>query len=282
MRTIAEIKNEMTELFVLDGTIRELYGLDPAKTFDEQFSRTSIESIIFYIIAVCAWTLETLFIRHKQEIKEMIDQLKPHTARWYAQKARAFQYGVDLKQDTDEYDNTGKTDEDVEKERIVKYAAVVEKAGVVYVKAATETDGERQALSELQKEALTNYFKQVKDAGVKLEIVSQPAELFNVKIDIYYDPQIFDNTLSRLDSTGRTVHAAIKNHVQNLPFNGEYRNSALITALLQVEGVVIVELYQSTANGAPIPAKITPASGYFKVDADTLNINPIPYETVSD
>lgn len=282
-RTIAEIKDELTARFVEDENIRNLYGLDPAKKFDEQFSRISLESILFYTVAVCTWTLESLFDKHQKEVEDYINQMKPHSLLWYANKAKAFQCGHSLKKDDDRYDNSALTDEEVKAAQVIKYAAVVEKAAVVYVKVAGETGGKRGKLSQLQEDALTTYFKEVKDAGVKLEIVNSEADLFNVHMDVYYNPQMLDSNLNSLGNGGnKVVQRTIAGFVENLPFNGEYRNSALISELLKIDGVELVELHQATCNGEPINAKEVPGSGYFKADIDNMNIKTIAYETVSE
>ena len=272
----------MTDVFITNDTVKALYGLDSKKSFEDQFSKVSLESILFYVVAVSVWTLEKLFDRHKQEVTELIDELKSHSLRWYANKAKAFQLGKSLIPDTDQYDNTGLTDEQIREQQVVKYSAVTEKAAIVYVKVATGSEGARMQLSPEQEAALTAYFKEVKDAGVKLKVVNDPADIFNVDIDVYYDPQVFDENLNRLDGTGKLVHDTIASFVENLPFNGEYRNSALINALTELSGVVLVELKKATANGQPVNAKCVPESGYFRVNKESLGINAIVYETVSD
>lgn len=272
----------MTDVFITNDTIKALYGLDPKKNFEDQFSKVSLESILFYVVAVSVWTLEKLFDRHRQECEDLINELKPHTLRWYANKAKAFQFGKSLIPDTDQYDNTGLTDEQIREQQVVKYSAVTEKAAIVYVKVATGSEGARTPLSPEQETALAAYFLEVKDAGVKLKIVNEPADEFNIDIDVYYDPQVFDAGLNRLDGRGRTIHDTIASFVENLPFNGEYRNSALVNALTELDGVVLVELKQASINGQPINAKRVPESGYFRVDKDSLNINAIVYEPVSD
>lgn len=281
-RTIAEIKKEMTDYFVKNDTIQALYELDPEKNFEDQFSKVSLESILFYIVAAAVWTLEKLFDRHRQETAALIDELKPHSLRWYANKAKAFQFGKSLVPDTDQYDNTGLADEEIREQQVVKYSAVTEKAAVVFIKVATGSEGARQQLSPEQEAAIEAYFKEVKDAGVKLNIVNLPADEFNVDIDVYYDPQVFDDSLNRLDGTGKKVHDTIASFVENLPFNGEYHNSALINTLTELDGVVLVELKKATANGQPVNAKYVPESGYFRVNKDLSGIKAIAYETVSD
>lgn len=282
-RTIAEIKKEMTDAFLQDKTIQTLYGVVSNQSFESQFSKVSLESIIFYIVATCVWTLETLFDRHHQEVTGLIDNLRPHTLLWYINKTKAFQSECALKPDSDLYDNTGLTEDDIAKKCIVKYAAAEEKNGIVYIKVATGEKGKRTPLSEVEEEALTSYLKKVKDAGIKLKIVNEPADKFGIEIDIYYDPQILHGDDLYLISTNKQpVHDTIASFVENLPFNGEYYNSSLINALLAVEGVILVDLKQATANGEPITAKRVPAPGYFQVDKNALKIKAFPYDTASN
>lgn len=281
-RTIAEIKNDMTRVFIANDTVKALYGLIPEKPFEDQFSKTSLESILFYVVATCAWTLEKLFDRHKQEVTDMINELKPHSLRWYANKAKAFQCGRSLEPDSDLYDNTGLTDEQIREQQVVKYSAVMERDSIVYVKVATGPAGNRTPLTTVQQVALADYFQKVKDAGVKLKIVNEPADEFGINIDVYYDPQVFDSNLDRIDKAGQTLHNTIASFVENLPFNGEYRNSALIKALTELDGVVMVQLNVATAQGVPIDAKSTPESGYFKIDKKNLIINAKAYEPLSE
>lgn len=272
----------MTDYFVRNDTIQALYELDPEKGFEDQFSKVSLESILFYVVAVSVWTLEKLFDRHRQEVTELINELKPHSLRWYANKAKAFQFGKSLVPDTDRYDNTDLSDEQIREQQVVKYAAVVEKAAIVYVKVATGPEGQRTQLTLEQETALGAYFKEVKDAGVKLKVINNLADLFNIDIDVYYDPQVFDNRLNRLDGTGKIVHDTIADFVENLPFNGEYRNSALINTLTKLDGVVFVELKRAIINGQPIDAIRVPEAGYFRVEKESLGINAKLYETVSN
>lgn len=281
-RSITEIKKGMTDVFVANDTVKALYDLDPSKGFDAQFSKVSLESILFYIVAVAVWSLETLFDRHKQEVTDLIDELKPHTRNWYRNKALAFQFGQSLIPDTDTYDNAGLTPEDITARQVVKYAAVVEVAAVVYIKVAGGEEGNRHPLSAEECTALKAYFKEMKDAGVALTVVNREADRFGIDIDIYYNPQIFNGKLERLDGTGTTVHNVITDFVENLQFNGEYRNSALINALSGVEGVELVDLHAATANGSPITARCTPESGYFSVSPEEMNIKAIAYETISN
>ena len=56
-RTINDIKKQMTDAFMADDAVRESYGFVEGDTFNGKFSSVSIESIIFYIIAACQYTI---------------------------------------------------------------------------------------------------------------------------------------------------------------------------------------------------------------------------------
>lgn len=286
-RKIADIKKEITDYFVQNDTVIGLYGLDSSKSFEDQFSKVSIESIAFYVVAVAIWTLETLFDAHKAEMTALIDATKPHRLKWYVDKTLSFQYGRDLIEDTDLYDNTDVTDEQINLERVVKYAAAVEQAGVVNIKVAgstgSPTDAQRMPLDVDQEAALLAYLKEIKDAGVKINLVNEAANAFTATLDIYYDPMILNAELTSLANGGNPVRDAVVDFIQNLPFNGEFRNAALVDRLQAVPGVVIPELHLSAIDGTTIQAKATPSSGYMKVyNEGDLVLNAIAYATISN
>jgi hypothetical protein len=286
-RSIADIKKEITDRFMLDEVLQQRYGFAPGAAFDATFSRVSVESLLFYIIATAIWTLEKLFDLHRSEVSNIIDELKPHSLRWYVNKAKAFMLGYALVTDSDYYDIAGLTDEQITAAQVVKYAAAVEKAAVVYLKVAGDAGGEPTPLPAQQKEGFEAYIKEVKDAGVAVEVVNEPAEHFRLTMTVYYDPMVMDSAGMAFNGT-TPVQDIIKNFIKNLPFNGEYRNVALVDALQAIEGVVIPELHkvETSRNGQAweqVDAKVNPYSGYYKIydDAD-LNITFIPYQTISD
>ena len=53
-RTIAEIKKEMTDAYISNSIIRDIYGITGDADFDSVFSPVSIESTLFYIFAATA------------------------------------------------------------------------------------------------------------------------------------------------------------------------------------------------------------------------------------
>ena len=281
-RTIADIKNEMTEAFLADATIIEAYGLDERLTFDQQFSKVSLESIFFDIVAVSIWAMEKLFDLHKQQVDETLETLMPHTARWYRNKALAFQYGFDLIEDSDAFDNAGYTDQQVDAAKIVKYSAVVESDddSRLIVKIATEdTDETLTPVTAEQLAAFTGYMGEVKDAGVRLTVINYLPDRLKLSLRIVRDPLVLDANGMHMVNANYPVNEAIQEFMKELPFNGKLSIQALVDKIQTADGVsdMSLDLAQtawidaetdSYGDWQNIDISIIPVSGYFYVNLD--------------
>jgi hypothetical protein len=273
-RTIADIKKIITDA-ILQNSIFQALGFDPAQTWDSQVSKTNVFDVLAYIVAFAIWSLESLFTLHKNEVNEIIAQQKSHSRNWSINKALAFQYGRDLEFESDYYDNSALTDEEIEAEQIVKQCAVDETdGGKLYIKIACEVDGELERLSEVDPDQLTpfkQYLSEIKDAGVPIVFINHVADYLKLAMVIYYNPLVLDENGARLDGADNSpVDNAIKTYIKNLKFNGEYSNLALIDALQNVEGVEIPELKNAQAKYGEndwviIDAKYIPDAGYLKI-----------------
>lgn len=283
-RTIEEIKADMTANFVKQRAVISAYGLDGKKTFDQQFSRVSIESILFYVFATALWTLEKLFDLHTAEVKERIEQLEPHTLRWYVNKTKAFMYGHKLVADTDYYDTSTLSDTDIEAAKVVKYAVASESNTVVYIKVAGEKEGKPSLLNESQLSALNSYINTIKDAGVSVQIRNEEADLMSITLVVYYDPTLFSADGVSLVSNNKPVEDAVKSVITNLPFNGVYRNTDLLAALQTIPGVEVVDIAdvkvraRNTEAWKDVVGFDRPYSGYYEID--DLRVEYKQYSTV--
>lgn len=287
-RTYTDIKQEMGERFMADEYMQARYGFTPDASFDATFSKVSVENIFFSAAAFGIWALEKLFDYHSSEVAGLMERQKAHTERWYVSKAKAYMPGYELVEDTDYYDTSAMTDDEINAARIIRYAVAVEKAGQIYIKVATDANGERSPLVAETLAGFIGYMKEVKDAGVILEYINEPAEHFRLTMTVYYNPMVLTST-GDSQTGGTPVHDAIREFIRDLPFNGEYRNLSLVDRLQLVEGVVIPELKAAETsrdglNWETIDAKATPHSGYYKIyDENTdLRLTFVPYETVSD
>ena len=140
-RTIAEIKAEIASAYISHETVRSTYGLDESASFDKVFSPISVESVLFYVVASCVWVLEQLFDRHTAEVGQRIENLRPHTLRWYVSKTLAYMHNFKLVQtdgvvSADYYDTTGLSESEIEAKKIVKYAVATENNTEVVIKVA--------------------------------------------------------------------------------------------------------------------------------------------------
>ena len=283
-RTIEEIKADMTANFIKQRAVISAYGLDGKKTFDQQFSRVSIESILFYVFAAALWTLEKLFDLHTAEVKERIEQLEPHTLRWYVNKTKAFMYGHKLVPDTDYYDTSNVPDADIEAAKVVKYAVASESNTVVYIKVAGEKEGKPSLLTDSQVAALRSYMNTIKDAGVSVQIRNEQADLMRISLVVYYDPTLLSADGTSLSSNGKPVDDTVKSVITNLPFNGMYRNTDLLAALQALPGVEVVDITgvqvktRNAEDWTDVVGFNRPYSGYYEIES--LNVEYKQYSAV--
>lgn len=274
-RTIQEIQELIYQAKAQEPALNELNST----------SKVAIWRLWVYIIAVAIWSLEKLFDLHRADIDKRLAELKPHTARWYRSKALAFQYGFDLLTDSDKFNNTGHTEEQIEASKIVKYSAVVESPneGRLIVKIAGEQGEQLQPITDAQKQAFEAYLQEIKDAGVRLSVVNYQPDVLHLQMKIVYDPLVLDSNGQSIIHATKPVETAIKEYLKRLPFNGELVLAHLIDELQQAEGVRIPHLVLAQSkhigtNGnygafEAIEISKIPTAGYFTID----NFNDITY-----
>ncbi|MDE5688579.1 MAG: hypothetical protein K2I18_08155 [Paramuribaculum sp.] len=276
-RSINDIKNEITSEFMRNEAASKLYGFEPGTSFGDKFGAASIENILFYVWAVCAWSVEQLVNLHKKEVTEELENLIAHRPKWYRDKVLAFMFDKSLVDGTDTYDTSGMEDTQIVACKVVRHATATESkdASLLTIKVAGENGGNRCPLTYEQEEKLKAYIAEIKDAGVRVNLINQSADEFSCAIDVYYDDLLLPGNV---ESSCRSV---ISEYVENLPFNGEYTNMALVDRLQQVEGVKIIELKESKVHVdgesayTSVDARIIPAAGYFKTK--DIDIKMIPY-----
>ena len=125
-RTISDIKRSMTDQFMAEPVIREKYGLSANDSFDEKFSKVSLENIYFFIVAAAIFALEAIFEQFRADVDNRIAEAVLASIPWYHKVCMDFQYGDELV-----YDEKTKTfgyAEVNESKKLIKYAAVRENA----------------------------------------------------------------------------------------------------------------------------------------------------------
>jgi hypothetical protein len=274
-RTIAEIEQSIITSMQSDSVL---------SAHLTSTSKVALFRLVARIAATASWTVEVLFDTLKIEINEIIAKLKPHTLRWYATKALAFQYGYNLPLDSDVYDNSLLTEEEIDESKIIKYVAVTEGNDKrLRIKVVTETDGALAPIEAGPLAAFAEYMALIKDAGVKLQIDSLDADKLKLSVKIFYNPLILNADGERLDgSDSQPIQKAIDTFLKNQPFNGVFVLAFLVDALQKVDGVVIPHIVDcQTAYGAlpftSVNVQYLPDAGYLRFeDPSDLTLEFVP------
>lgn len=242
-------------------------------------SKVSIWRTLIYIISYAILSLELIFDQHQSEVDSKISELMPGTLKWYRNKAISFQYGFNLYPDTDKYNNEGRSEEEIQSSKIVKYSAVTEAENEsrLIVKIAGKISGELSPITQEQKEAFIFYMEKVRYAGVPFTVINYLPDLLFLRITIRRDPLVLDNkgnAIVPLNGNIKPVDASIKQFLRELPFNGELKISKLTDALQTTAGVLDVNIDEASSAwinpenndyGAAVGIymSIIPKSGYF-------------------
>lgn len=239
-RTVSDIKKQMTEVFMADGVIREKYGISGSESFEAVFSKVSVESVVFYVVAMVAWTLETLFDLFKAEVNEQIAQNVVPTVRWYHTQAVGFQYGDALVYDEDAgqfcYPTVNET------KRVVRYCAVKDRGGSIQMLVSGDASGKPMVLQQEVMTAFRGYMNSVKVAGVILDVKSLEADRIRIAVTVQVDPQVIGTNGRRIDGGKLAVVEAVDTYLAGIVYGGTFNKTRCVDAIQTVEGVVDVML----------------------------------------
>lgn len=249
-RSIREIKKSMTDMFMADADIREKYGLAGSQDFESAFSRVSVESILFFIVASAAYVLETLFDRFKTDVDAKISTAVLATIPWYHQVCLEYQHGDDMV--FDETTQQFAYAEIYESRRVVKFAACRDIGGGVYVLVAGESpEGRPEALSNDVLTAFEAYLRKRKPAGVLLEVHSYDPDDIRLALKVQYDPMLLSSDGSLIsDPSVKPVEDAVNGYLAGIVYGGVFNKTRLVDAVQAAEGVKDVVLTTAAARPA--------------------------------
>lgn len=199
-----------------DAAVQERYGFTSSDTFEDKFSKVSVEGLLFYIVAFGIWVMEKLFDTHKAEVDEMLADRHPHTTRWYRNLVLGF---VPNWADA----------------APVKYCSVDDRGSRLKIKVAGGEAGAREPVSGAAVAALAAYLDNEKDAGLKITVVNEQSDRMAARLHVWYNP-------IELVPSVKPVEAALKAYVSNLDFDGLLTRNGLVDALREVPGVEMVHI----------------------------------------
>ncbi|QQU02601.1 hypothetical protein [Myroides odoratus] len=289
-REIREIKKQITDTYIANAVVKETYKLDPVKTFEQQFSKVSIENLLFETIAFALWFFEKLLDQNKVEINEEIAKSRIHNQKWYREKALDFMFGQSLSE-SDQYDITGLTEKEIQQAKIIANAAPVKMQGYLRMKVVKRKKEELHPLSPAELKAFESYMNRVTDAGTYVIPTTNVADDLKLHLDVYYNEMILAQDGSRLDGTlQHPVIDVIHDYLKSLRFNGAFVETKLMDEIQQIEGVSMVKIvaawskygfydYESTQNPnvGLINEVRTADAGYMKLDETNTVITYKPF-----
>lgn len=275
MARINEIQDAIIEELQSDEKLPEL-----------STSVTSVWRLFTYIAAFFSLMLENLFVKHKEGVDQALLSLKPHSATWYQYKALLFQYGSDLADGLDTYDNSVLTNEQIDEQKIIAQCAVTELNGNLTIKVAKEVDEELVPLSSDEYNSFASYLGEIKDAGVNVVPLSLEADRLKMIIDVHYNPLILNSAGQRIDGTDDApVEFAIRDFLRQAPFDGQYILSDHQDAVKSEESVVVVKVRLCQAarfdnlNFSNVDILYKPYAGFLRFyDNADLIINYIAWD----
>lgn len=263
-RTLTDILSAIRADFVANLTMQEKYGLDPAKTFDEQFSKASWEAIQTYIQASAIWLYENIIADKADEIEAQIGAKYPFSVPWYHTAALAFQLGDQLVFDENTYQFSYPIVD--ESKQIVKYNQIRQRQieGVTKLQVFT-TKENKQALTADELAAFSSYISQIGAAGTHFQFISLAPDNLEINLQVYYDPQILKADGTKLSDGTNPVQLAVNDYLNGIIYAGAFNRTKLTDAVQTATGVKDVILGDVKVNGDLNNSReFESASGFYK------------------
>jgi len=241
MATISDIKKEMTDAFIANETIKATYELEDGKTFEEQFSKVSLESILFYVVATSIFALQFLFDRFKEYVETRIRAAISGTKSWYHNLVVNWEYNS---------------------QKIIKFCSIAEEFPFLRVKINTENHGVLGPESD-EMIALRSFLNKEKFAGTQINLTSQPPETIDIKMTVWVSASEYTSTGKIIGTEEKPIEAAIDNYLANIVYDGTFYKSRLVDDVQVVRGVNDVELASAKINNIELAATRQSKTGAF-------------------
>lgn len=200
-------------------------------------SKTSVFGLLRSIWASFVQSLEAYMDTLKDDLTTYIASIQVGGIAWYVGQVKAFQYGdaLTIINGKPAYQTIDPT------KQIVSQVAVVEVDGRLLIKTAKPTPDQLQyqALSSDELAALKEYVRQVKYAGVGVDVVSLPPDELQIKAICKYDPQVMNAQGQRLTNTvSLPALEAVILFIRQLPFNSVLNWTQLTDFAQTYDGVL--------------------------------------------
>jgi hypothetical protein len=289
-RTVAEIKQEMGNAYMAQPEIRGMYALtdaDIANGFDRTFSIVSVESMLFYGVAMAIYVMERTLDAFRTEIQQKIDGSYIASKEWWHAQTMAYQKGADLELDQNtfvwKYTSTNPTNQLIKRVAIREGIDPADNLHKVMIFVAGEGNDGIEPISASDLANFNIYCNRIKPAGVLLKNASLPGDVVDFGITVNYNPLLLS---SNEGSQGQSIAGsnypvtdAVNQFIDTLndvDFGGKLNLTKLIDAIQQAEGVVDAQVTAFTQNGVVKPnwGTFKSLSGWFKIGTITVGYQP--------
>ncbi len=269
---LCRVKENMSELGVYVNNDAE--SLDTAKKLVNDVrtqSRVAVWRLWLWIVAVASWIIEKLQDAHEAKVNRLIAIDKPHSINWYKEQCFLFQLGHEIVWDGEIFKYPA-IDEDA---RIIKYAAAVEGDNAIITKVLKEN---KEVLTQAETTAFESFWRKWKDAGVNIQIVSQPANLTNFKVKVYRNRNIVNEDNTLIANPDKNVFEdVIDAYCNDAEFNSIFDFNEIIMKVLEEPGIINMTIsYLNVVGGEGIGDwRFIPSSGFTYIDWGSCTIEYI-------
>lgn len=217
-------------------------------------SATSIWGLFKKLFALLTMNLQLAFDTYKAEINALIISQQIGTLPWYVAQIKAFQLGDTLLIDDN---RIGYAVEDETKQIIAQASAseTVEsgRARLLFKAVKADETGNLEALSVNELDALSEYVRKIKFAGVLVDVISMPADVVRLNLLVERNKLMLNADGSSItDVNVFPVVDTIKDYLKKLPFDGTlYWNQLIdvLQAMPEVKDAVISQSwYKNSSN----------------------------------
>lgn len=269
-RTVTDISQAIKADFVANLTLRSVYELDASLTFDDQFSRVSIEAILIYIWSMAVYIHESYIDSKTAEIESQIASEYLFSIPWYSGISLAFQLGDSLKLN----EVTNKIEYSVvdASKQIIKFATVRQRlvSGVTKLQLYVAKAG-KTALTTDELTAFSGYITQRGAAGTHFQFISLAPDQLELNLRVYYDPQILNAAGEKLSDGTKSVVMAINSYLDAIKYGGVFNRTRQTDAIQLADGVNDIILGDVKVNGdLNNNREFESASGFYV--ATTINV----------
>lgn len=280
-RSIKDIYNQMA---AEKAALSSLNGLLPSDTTTaytnllsqlSSGSKVAIWRLLMYIVAVGHYIHETYWDYAKQEMEILAQKSIAGNLAWYRSEVNKWQFGHLLLWNniTFRYYYADTTSQSAIDSRIIARSACVELFTPdfkgVKIKVAKMVSSELIPLDQNELDSLQAYIDRIKFAGVETDVISQPADILKLTLNVYYQG-VLDST-----AVASAVELKIKEYISNLDFNGIYYTIKMVDALQMIPGVndVVVSNSQGKTylgSFSSFVKQYEPESGWMILDDDSI------------